>query len=279
MAFYNVCYVFHICELILLKNLRLLNMEDHLLKKVWGDYTHLFNDSQITPNTIQIENIIADMMAVGNYYHYVINIKEGTIHNCSNSILDIHGLKSIPHSIQDIIDLIHPEDISFVVEAERMTIEKHIEIGFEHTLNLKDSYCFRMKTANGNYELFHHQAIHIMLSEQGELLRSINIHTNIHHLTPINNYIALVSGIGNRNDFHQMSYKNRLLKNSIPESLTNREREILRHIANGHTSEEISQLFTISNHTVRTHRKNILRKTQTKNSSELIKKCVEWGLL
>lgn len=255
-------------------------MEDHLLKKVWGDYPQLFNDSiKTVANTAQIEKIIADMIAVGRFYHYVIDIKDSTISHCSPNILELHGLSEIPHYLKEIIALIHPDDIPFVMEAERMTIEKHTEIGMEHFLNLKSSYCFRMLTANGDYQLFHHQSINILTSSEGKLLQAINIHTNIHHLTPVNNYMVLVCGIGDRNDFHQMSYKNRLLKDGIPESLTNREREILRHIATGHTSEEISELFIISNHTVRTHRKNILRKTQTKNSSELIKKCVEWGLI
>ncbi|PZP51869.1 MAG: helix-turn-helix transcriptional regulator [Pseudopedobacter saltans] len=254
-------------------------MEDHLLKKVWGDYSFLFNnDLQVTVNTTQIEKIIADMMSVGRFYHYLIDIKGGTISNCSSNILEMHGLQAPPQYLKEIIELIHPDDIPFVMAAERMTIEKFIEIGMGSIQNLKSSYCFRMRTSKG-YEMFHHQAIHTLISDEGLLLQAINIHTNIQHLTPVNSYTVLVSGIGDRNDFHQMSYKNNLLKDALPESLTNREREILKHIASGHTSEEIARIFTISNHTIRTHRKNILRKTQTKNSSELIKKCVEWGLI
>jgi len=35
----------------------------------------------------------------------------------------------------------------------------------------------------------------------------------------------------------------------------------------------------LSEHTVRTHRKNILRKTDSRNSKELVKKAFERGLI
>lgn len=78
------------------------------------------------------------------------------------------------------IDLTHPDDIPFVIKAEQMVIEKMLEIDLDYQLFTKASYCFRMKTANGNYELFHHQAIPTLEDENGYLIQSINIHTNIH---------------------------------------------------------------------------------------------------
>jgi hypothetical protein len=45
------------------------------------------------------------------------------------------------------------------MKAEQKVVEILMKIGKEHQLFLKPSYCFRMKTASGNYELFHHQAV------------------------------------------------------------------------------------------------------------------------
>jgi DNA-binding CsgD family transcriptional regulator len=48
-------------------------------------------------------------------------------------------------------------------------------------------------------------------------------------------------------------------------NLSDRECEILEHLAGGHSIEEISGTLFLSPHTVRTHIKNILRKTGTRN--------------
>lgn len=54
------------------------------------------------------------------------------------------------------------------------------------------------------------------------------------------------------------------------ETLTNREVEIIQQIANGHTDREIAGLLSISNSTVSTHRKKILRKLKIKNTAMLV---------
>jgi len=53
--------------------------------------------------------------------------------------------------------------------------------------------------------------------------------------------------------------------------LTKREKEILRHIAEGKSNKEISEILNISKFTVKTHRQNILRKLETNKLAELIK--------
>ena len=53
--------------------------------------------------------------------------------------------------------------------------------------------------------------------------------------------------------------------------LTDREKEILNHIALELTSEEIAEKLFISRRTVETHRKNILRKTNVRTIVGLIK--------
>jgi DNA-binding NarL/FixJ family response regulator len=53
--------------------------------------------------------------------------------------------------------------------------------------------------------------------------------------------------------------------------LTTREREILKLIAKEYTNKDIAEELFISERTVETHRKNILRKTRTHNLVGLIK--------
>ena len=61
--------------------------------------------------------------------------------------------------------------------------------------------------------------------------------------------------------------------------ITRRESEILRHIADGFTNQEIAEKLFISTSTVDSHRKNLLIKFDAKNTAELVKIAVEKGLI
>jgi DNA-binding NarL/FixJ family response regulator len=62
-------------------------------------------------------------------------------------------------------------------------------------------------------------------------------------------------------------------------NLTPSEIEIVRQIANGLTTKEIASKKNISFHTVITHRKNIFRKLEINNSSELLMYAMRKGLI
>lgn len=254
--------------------------EKHPLVDLWTAYTGVRKSDGRMLEKPPIERIIGEMFAIGKYYYYVLNLADSTLTNHHENILKLHGLKEFPQHLKQIIDLIHPDDIPFVMKAEQTVIEKILEVGKEFQLYLKPSYCFRMKTAKGNYELFHHQAIHTLEDENGHLVQSINIHTNIQHITKENSHTVLLTGISPRKDFHQIKVDYNLLSPIIQESeLTKRETEILSLIAKGYSGKEISNMLVLSEHTVRTHRRNILSKTNCRNSKELVKKAFDLGLI
>ena len=63
------------------------------------------------------------------------------------------------------------------------------------------------------------------------------------------------------------------------ERLTDREREILQLVAEGHTNREIADMLFISVKTVLRHRKNIMEKLDFHNRTELIKYAISKGLI
>jgi DNA-binding NarL/FixJ family response regulator len=62
-----------------------------------------------------------------------------------------------------------------------------------------------------------------------------------------------------------------------PKHLTASELEIVKLIANGLTTKEIASKRNISYHTVNTHRKNIFKKVEVSNASELIILAIKAG--
>ena len=61
--------------------------------------------------------------------------------------------------------------------------------------------------------------------------------------------------------------------------LTPRELEVVKLIAEGHTSEEIAQMLVISKKTVDRHRANMLEKLGMRNRVELTRYAIRRGLV
>ncbi len=63
------------------------------------------------------------------------------------------------------------------------------------------------------------------------------------------------------------------------EKLSPREREVLRHVANGDSNKEISSSLSIGIRTVETHRARVMQKLQARNAAELSRIALEQKLL
>ncbi len=61
-------------------------------------------------------------------------------------------------------------------------------------------------------------------------------------------------------------------------SLTERELEVIKHMAEGCNSQEIAVRLFISPHTVQSHRKNIMRKLQLHSASEVVRFAIQNNL-
>lgn len=61
--------------------------------------------------------------------------------------------------------------------------------------------------------------------------------------------------------------------------LTNREKEVMKYIADGNTTKEIANMIFRDVETIRTFRKNLLIKLQARNTAELVKKGYEMRLI
>ncbi len=73
--------------------------------------------------------------------------------------------------------------------------------------------------------------------------------------------------------------KGKLTTNNELPVLTRREVEVLKHIADGLTNQEIAEKLFISSWTVDSHRKNLLLKFNAKNTAILVKTAVTSGII
>ena len=109
-----------------------------------------------------------------------------------------------------------------------------------------------------------------------------------------NGYLSKNCSIDNILDAVKNSLKNKKIFNSNLEiddkihtsdsfvlkyKITDREKEIIKHILDQKSNLEISQELEISKRTVETHRKNIMLKLDVKNSIGIAVKCIENKIL
>lgn len=65
----------------------------------------------------------------------------------------------------------------------------------------------------------------------------------------------------------------------LQDDFSDRERHILEHMAMGKTAFEIGDALCLSHHTVKTHQKNMLKRTECNNSTHLIACCIRLGII
>ncbi|WP_319575953.1 response regulator transcription factor [uncultured Desulfobacter sp.] len=73
--------------------------------------------------------------------------------------------------------------------------------------------------------------------------------------------------------------RRKLKKTTAWDSLTQREREVLKLVGEGYTSKEVAEFLCISPKTVERHRSNIMNKLDLHNVSELTAFAIEKGLV
>lgn len=138
------------------------------------------------------------------------------------------------------------------------------------------SYNFKYRRKDGNYVWTLHQMSIIETDETGGPLLSIVFMSDISVFKKDDLLDFSVSKLS------QEGYYEPVFTTSYPTAkemlLTPREWEIVSLITLGNTSSEIADQLSISTHTVKTHRKNILEKFDASNTPNLLEICRRKGL-
>lgn len=231
----------------------------------------------ISFDQINFNDLVNSILSSGPFYYYIIDFFDLSLSNVSSNIYDIHGLKPETVALNHILETIHPDDMEFVIQAEALITKFFSEkIGKDKILNYKMNYSFRSKGKNGDYMLLNHQALLLSIDENGKSAKSLNIHTQIDHLSNHNTYKISLIGLNG-----EPSYMNIGLddgdKNEV--EFSKREIDIIRLISNGNSNEAIGQQLSISPLTVKKHRSNILEKAGCSNAAQLIKTCIQQGII
>ena len=165
------------------------------------------------------------------------------------------------------------EDVPRLKALHKALFDFYYSIPVEERLGYKYAYEVRIKTKQSKEIWLIQQGSFISVDPSGKPLLSFDILTDITHFKK-----------GKCMTLNM--YKNDTCKNintffpiNGAAKFSSREIEIIRLLSEGMSSEMIAKKLFLSIHTVKNHRKNILKKAETNNSKELIRYAFENGLV
>ena len=243
------------------------------LHNVWN----MNKASDSTKLNITFDELTNSVISTGPFYFYVVDFFDMSLSHISPSIYDIHDFNPETISFNSILATIHPEDVDFVIRAEAFLTKFFYEnIGSEKLTSYKISYSNRAQLKNGEYGLLNHQALMLTMDEKNGFGKSLNIYTQIDHISNHNTYKISLIGLNGEPSYMNINLEDEG-RNRI--EFTRREMDIIRLISDGRNNEAIGLQLSISPLTVKKHRSNILEKAECSNSAQLIKNCIQQGIL
>jgi len=249
------------------------------IKQAWG--VSKIEHPVKTELYLNIIEQVANLFSAGSFYYYIINFETLRMDYVDDRIQTVLGVDPKDWTLDKGFELIHPEDLKQMHRKEAKAVDflmNHIPP--EDILRYKVVYVLRLRHTNGSYKTILQQSKAITLSDDGKVQQVLGIHTDVTYLNmKVDHKISFI-GDG-RPSYYSLSTDEEFK----PEELdfhtifTPREKEILANIAQGKTFSEIAGILNISPHTINTHKKNILKKSECHNTTELIARCVREGVI
>jgi len=242
--------------------------------KIWQQLTKGTHEEELKFE-LDVYRKLLNFFMVGDYYYYIFDVKKAAFDFVSSEITNILGYSLKEIDVPFFISKMHPEDQPWFLNFENKVTQFFSTLSFEQIPNYKVSYDYRVRKKNGDYIRILQQVITIQYDKENPVLRTLGVHTDISHLKKEGYPVLSLIGLNGEPSYMDVKVEQRF--NVSYSGMTKREYQILHKLAEGKSSEEISELFFISKATVNTHRKNILKKTGCINTAELMSLAVKKG--
>ena len=171
---------------------------------------------------------------------------------------------------------IHPDDLKvYSSELFKKFIQLSKSIPKENVLDCRFSICLRMKHKDGRYLKILQQFVILETTEEGIPVISMGIMSNVTSHISSDKVVFSISKV--KNGFCETVFSSENETRKI-KTLSSREHEVLQAIVQGNSSKTIAEKLFLSLHTVNSHRRNLLKKTHSKNTNELIQFAIQHGI-
>jgi DNA-binding CsgD family transcriptional regulator len=220
----------------------------------------------------QKQSVFDDFLIMKNECMYVIDFNENKM-SYKKGFENVLGYTDDEMSLPLLFDSFHPEDEETVTKVIRESILHTIKDpshGKSNSLYLK----YRRRKKDGTYVTIMSQSHLYDLDTEGNRMKSVTKLTDITFADDFTNVSFSFKAKGiDEAVFEQKIHKAYL------NFFTKREYDVINAMCKGGTNHEIADELCISEHTVATHRKNILKKSGCHSVDELSIFCEANGIL
>jgi hypothetical protein len=214
------------------------------------------------------------MMEINDQFFYVADIIRIQVLFTSKGSTRMIGVEPEALSPYYFMEATHPDDIQRLNLGRAKLIKMAQDLFIAEQGSAVLSTNFKVRNPHGGYTDFLIQCYLFYTLVPYKTVFLIKLHTNIDWHKKIK--YGYHYYLGDDLSYFRYPDEEMLMKGNI---FTGREFEIIKLIASGLSSEEISKKIFISVNTANTHRRNILKKSGKATMSELIYDLMERGVL
>ena len=225
-----------------------------------------------------------EKLAIGRYFWFILDFPEARHCACGGDVEYLTPFTLDEFSILEqtkLNEATHPKDLNKVLAFSRFCINLYRKNTFEVINELKISLFFRMMNFLGKYYWIMVQYPEVILDKNGKIMFGLILVTDISHIK--NQGEPMMNIVNQNKQICQQFYclnEHTLSKTELTSPhLTNREKEILNLLTKGEGSKQIASILNISTKTVDNHRQNMLHKTGSRSSSELVAMSIRLGMV
>lgn len=240
-------------------------------------FKNFSNDSEPSQlkSAIELYKKFWNFFILGDSFYFILNHHTLEFEFVSEDVERILGYSSSECTVPFLSEKVHPDDYSWFLTFGQCMMEFFSQLPFEKLMKYKLRHDLRYRKNNGDYARLLYQGVIIEHDEEGRLLRTIGVNSDITYLKQEGKPVLSFIGMDDEPSFLNVGSKNVFVEDK--NEFTKREKQILTLLIEGKLSKEISSALNISKQTVDTHRKNMLHKKNLNNTSELIIKAVKYG--
>lgn len=213
----------------------------------------------------------------GPTFSWLYDCKSRNFLYFSSSVVEVLGWeKERLHqsSVSGLLRRCHPEDLPGVVNSLRKVQCELEKKDYQDNEGLYFSMDFRYRSAKGRYIRLLLHAVPQKSGQHGMPVDWTGLCSDI-------SYLKMEGGVSFtiRNSTQKIVSITNANEKKVFTLFSNRERQILKLLAQGFSTQRIEDKLNISQHTVRTHRRNMHKKCKVANTSQLINLAIREGYI
>lgn len=240
------------------------------LAKAFGKQDFQILDSQYKTKLAN-HPLVRGLWTIGRYFVLASNMQTWDIELVSGECFQLTGYQ--PEEVESLkaqfmMDYTTTADLPFCLNVVKLGMQYLHQRPKEERELIYAVYFYRAKKKDGQIITVQQQSIPVLFDEHKVPYIFSNIFTDISFLGVSNIPQALMVNKYTDELFHIQPQHLDLVK--IEELFSRREKDVIQLLINGNNSRQIGELLHISMETVRTHRKNVLKKAGLNTTAELV---------